>query len=75
MIIHTSLHWISRRASKRSSRLIRNFFEPPDYFTRVGPGRKKSYVLYDVMFHNDWVDCWLETGFGKKSKIHWDSKH
>lgn len=24
-------------------------------FTRVGPGRKKVYFLYDEMLHNDWV--------------------
>jgi hypothetical protein len=25
------------------------------------------------MAHNDWVDWWLQTDFGRKSKINWDS--
>ncbi|EED20345.1 hypothetical protein TSTA_035710 [Talaromyces stipitatus ATCC 10500] len=25
------------------------------------------------MAHNDWVDWWLQTNFGRKSKINWDS--
>ena len=47
----------------------------PSTFTRVGPGRKKVYFLYDEMLHNDWVSWWLETGFGKKQHISWDAKH
>ncbi|KAJ5360380.1 hypothetical protein N7517_009571, partial [Penicillium concentricum] len=27
----------------------------PSTFTRVGPGRKKVYFLYDEMLYNDWV--------------------
>lgn len=47
----------------------------PSSLTRVGPDRRKAYVLYDEMVHTDWVDWWLETDFGKKSKIRWDSNH
>ncbi|KAL2694983.1 hypothetical protein AAEP93_002551, partial [Penicillium crustosum] len=27
------------------------------------------------MTHTEWVDWWLQTDFGRKSKIHWDSNH
>ncbi|CEJ62588.1 hypothetical protein PMG11_11085 [Penicillium brasilianum] len=27
------------------------------------------------MTHSDWVDWWLQTDYGRKSKIHWDSSH
>lgn len=47
----------------------------PSSLTRVGPGRNKAYVLYDEMLHSDWVSWWLETGFGKKGNILWDSNH
>jgi hypothetical protein len=45
----------------------------PSCFTRVGPDRRKAFLLYDRMAHNDWVDWWLQTDFGRKSKINWDS--
>jgi hypothetical protein len=45
----------------------------PSSLTRVGPNRKKAYVLYSNMEHNEWVEWWLQTEFGKKSKINWDS--
>jgi hypothetical protein len=41
----------------------------PSFFTRVGPDRRKAFILYDRMAHNDWVDWWLQTDFGRKSKI------
>lgn len=47
----------------------------PSCLRRIGPDRTKAYVLYDIMFHTNWVDWWLETDFGKKSKIRWDSNH
>lgn len=47
----------------------------PSSLTRVGPDRRKAYVLYDEMVYTDWVDWWLQTDFGKQSKIRWDSKH
>jgi hypothetical protein len=45
----------------------------PSFFTRVGPDRRKAFLLYDRMAHNNWVDWWLQTDFGRKSKINWDS--
>lgn len=57
------------------------FFQPPPppvippSLTRIGPNRRKAYVLYNEIMHTDWVDWWLETDFGKKSKIRWGSKH
>lgn len=45
----------------------------PSSFTRVGPDRRKAFILYDRMAHSDWVDWWLQTDFGRKSKINWDS--
>lgn len=47
----------------------------PSSLTRVGPDRRKAFVLYDEMTHSDWVDWWLQTDYGRKSKIHWDSSH
>ena len=48
---------------------------PPTSLLRVGPDRRKAFVLYDKMTHTEWVDWWLQTDFGRKSKIHWDSNH
>jgi hypothetical protein len=45
----------------------------PSVLTRVGPDRRKAFVLYDKMTHSDWVDWWLQTDFGRESKINWDS--
>lgn len=45
----------------------------PSFFTRVGPDRRKVFILYDRMAHSDWVEWWLQTDFGRKSKINWDS--
>lgn len=42
---------------------------------RVGPDRRKNYVLYDRTMHSEWVDWWLETGCGKTSKVRWDTNH
>lgn len=47
----------------------------PLSLTRVGPDRRKGYVLYENMTHSDWVDWWLQTDLGKQSRIRWDSKH
>jgi len=47
----------------------------PSSLTRVGPDRRKAFVLYNEMTHSDWVDWWLQTDYGRKSKIHWDSSH
>jgi hypothetical protein len=47
----------------------------PSTFERVGPDRRKAYVLYDKMSHSDWVDWWLQTDYGSKSKISWDATH
>jgi hypothetical protein len=47
----------------------------PPSFTRLGPDRRKAYVLYDLMAHSEWVEWWLQTDYGKKSKLHWDANH
>jgi hypothetical protein len=47
----------------------------PNTLTRVGSDKRKPFVLYDNMAHSDWVEWWLQTDFGKKSKICWDSTH
>jgi hypothetical protein len=47
----------------------------PSSLTHVGPDRRKTYVLYDKMSHNDWVEWWLQTDYGSKSDIRWDSNH
>jgi hypothetical protein len=44
----------------------------PDSLLRVGPNRRKEYLLYDNMAHDDWVQWWIETDFGRKSKVVWD---
>ncbi|KAJ5982186.1 hypothetical protein N7451_012286 [Penicillium sp. IBT 35674x] len=56
----------------------RDFLRPtrpvvPYSFTRVGPDQRKAFVLYERMAHNDWVEWWLHTDYGRKSKIKWDS--
>lgn len=57
-----------------SSFLLPNDPPPiPSSFTRVGPHRRKAFILYDKMTHNEWVDWWLQTDYGRKSKIKWDS--
>jgi hypothetical protein len=48
--------------------------DPLERFQRVGPGRGQ-YFLYDAMLHNDWIDWWLHTDYGSRSKINWDSQH
>lgn len=45
----------------------------PPLLKRVGPDRRKGFILYDTMSHNDFVDWWLETDYGRKSKLKWDS--
>jgi hypothetical protein len=47
----------------------------PSSLTRLGPNRRKDYVLYDEMLHEDFVSWWLATDCGRKGNIHWDSKH
>jgi hypothetical protein len=41
----------------------------PSSLQRVGPDRRKAFILYDKMTHNEWVEWWLQTDFGRKSKI------
>jgi hypothetical protein len=45
----------------------------PSSFTRVGPDQRKAFILYERMAHSEWVDWWLQTDYGRKSKINWDS--
>jgi hypothetical protein len=47
----------------------------PSFFLRVGPNRRKDFVLYDKMAHTEWVEWWLQTDYGRKSKINWDASH
>lgn len=47
----------------------------PSALKRVGPDRRKNYVLYDRIMHTEWVDWWIETDCGKISKIRWDASH
>ena len=50
-----------------------NLLPIPHSLTRVGPDRRKAYVLYDNMAYEEWVEWWLQTDYGQKSKISWDS--
>lgn len=47
----------------------------PPSLTRLGPDRRKAYVLYDGTMHTEWVDWWLETDYGKTSKLRWDANY
>jgi hypothetical protein len=47
----------------------------PSILERVGPDRRKAYILYNEMSHNEYVEWWLQTDYGTKSKINWDSNH
>ncbi|KAF7174372.1 hypothetical protein CNMCM6106_008623 [Aspergillus hiratsukae] len=46
---------------------------PPPSLQRVGPDRKKSYVLYTTMSKTEFVEWWLKTEYGAKKRIRWDS--
>lgn len=46
---------------------------PPSSLQRVGPDRKKSYVLYTTMSKTEFVEWWLRTEYGAKKRIRWDS--
>lgn len=45
----------------------------PPSLIRVGPDRRNRFVLYDKMSHNEFVDWWLQTDYGRKRKNYWDS--
>ncbi|QKX61420.1 uncharacterized protein TRUGW13939_08568 [Talaromyces rugulosus] len=45
----------------------------PPSLIRVGPDRRNRFVLYDKMSHNEFIDWWLQTDYGRKRKINWDS--
>jgi arylamine N-acetyltransferase len=47
----------------------------PDTLQRVGPDKRKAFVLYSDMSKNQFVDWWLTTDFGKQKRIHWDGRH
>lgn len=52
----------------------------PSSLERVGPDRKKSWILYSDMSKDDFITWWLETHFGgtqvDRKKVHWDgAKH
>ncbi|KAL4971275.1 hypothetical protein BDW66DRAFT_155821 [Aspergillus desertorum] len=48
---------------------LQPFFSAPNTLTRVGSDRWQPFVLYDNMAHSVWAEWWLQTDFGKKSKI------
>lgn len=81
---HSNLHHLAPEPSgsqqtfdSRHSDFRRTILPPvvPSSLTHVGPDRRKAYVLYDKMSHNDWVEWWLQTDYGSKSNIRWDSNH
>jgi hypothetical protein len=45
----------------------------PDSLQRVGPGRKKDWVLYTEMYNEEFINWWFETQEGSKKRIRWDS--
>lgn len=47
----------------------------PNVLERVGPNRAKAYVLYSTMSKQEFINWWLQTDFGKKKHIRWDTKH
>lgn len=47
----------------------------PDTLQRVGPHRRKAYILYSEMSKDDFVSWWLKTDFGRKQRMRWDGKH
>lgn len=44
----------------------------PDSLERVGPDRKKEWVIYSNMTQNDFLSWWFDTQFGAKRGIRWD---
>jgi hypothetical protein len=48
----------------------------PSSLDRVGPDRRKLFVLYTDMANDEFVKWWLQTDFGKKKRIRWEtSRH
>lgn len=51
----------------------------PDSLRRVGPDRKKFYVLYNDMLKERFIAWWLQTQYatveGNDKRITWKSKH
>lgn len=47
----------------------------PEIFDRISPDRRRTFIVYNNMAHSDWVEWWLDTDFGKKSKLRWDANH
>jgi hypothetical protein len=52
---------------------FRPFVPPPPSLQRIGPDRKKSYVLYTTMSKKEFIDWWLESEYGAKNRIRGDS--
>lgn len=58
-----------------------DFLRPPQpppiplSLQRVGPTRKKAYILFSEMANDNFVTWWLQTDFGRKKRIRWDARH
>ena len=51
--------------------------DPPTILKRIGPGRKRNWVLYDAAYEDDFFSWWLHTEYGRqlngggRSRIKW----
>ncbi|RHZ50298.1 uncharacterized protein CDV56_100590 [Aspergillus thermomutatus] len=54
------------------------FTRAPATLRRVGPDRKKSYVLYEDMSKEEYISWWIQTQYAsiedQRKKIRWDGK-
>lgn len=46
----------------------------PSCLTRICPDRIRVYILYTSKMQNEFVNWWLQTGFGSKKSIAWDTQ-
>jgi hypothetical protein len=47
----------------------------PSSLESVRPNRITVYVVYSKTMSDDYVQWWLQTDFGRKKRMRWDSRH
>jgi hypothetical protein len=47
----------------------------PSSLESVRPDRITIYVVYSKIMSDDYVQWWLQTDFGRKKRMRWDSRH
>ena len=47
----------------------------PSSLESIRPDRITIYVVYSKIMSDDYVQWWLQTDFGRKKRMRWDSRH